>query len=252
MRERAPPPHLLVSAGGGDSDKKSGTPLFIFGSTGVRHHAHALHPAPHTRSFARDPAHDGKFSFYDPWQLELCAQQQCGCQRGMLSLAGAGFAWAPAVPLPQWVDNAEASLRALLERYNLVGLDINYEEGLTDSPEAGASFAEAMAALVGRLKAWRPQGLLISVAPYSECWAPYRALLGQAGDHIDLINWQVRVRTAAAAAAATRDRQWAARMPASSAHHLAAVRRCHLAHPPATPPPAIYPPLPRLLPAGLC
>lgn len=67
------------------------------------------------------------------------------------------------------------------------------QEGLTGSPEAGSSFAEAMAALVGRLKAWRPQGLAVSVAPYSGCWAPYRALLAAAGDHIDYVNWQARV-----------------------------------------------------------
>ena len=34
----------------------------------------------------------------------------------MLSLAGAGFAWAPALPLQQWVANADASLRALLDK----------------------------------------------------------------------------------------------------------------------------------------
>lgn len=45
----------------------------------------------------------------------------------MLSLAGAGFAWGPAVPLQQWVENAAASLEDLMTRYSLVGLDVNYE-----------------------------------------------------------------------------------------------------------------------------
>lgn len=67
-------------------------------------------------AFARDAAHDGRFAFYDEWQLEQAAAQQCGCQQGMLSLGGAGWAWAPAVPLDAWVANAADSLKAMLER----------------------------------------------------------------------------------------------------------------------------------------
>lgn len=65
----------------------------------------------------------------DPWQLETAARQLHGLQRGMLSLAGAGFAWGPApgVSLDAWVAAALDSLQALLDRYGLVGLDINYE-----------------------------------------------------------------------------------------------------------------------------
>ncbi|KAI7842444.1 hypothetical protein COHA_004083 [Chlorella ohadii] len=139
-------------------------------------------------AFARDPAHDGMFQFYDPYQLECACSQQCGSQRGMLSLAGAGFAWGPAVPLDQWVANAAASLQALMERYNLIGLDINYEEGL-DGP-AGDSFAPAMAGLIGRLKAWRPQ-LLVTIAPFDAVWGRYKKLLQLAGSSVDYTHWQV-------------------------------------------------------------
>ena len=52
----------------------------------------------------------------DPYQLEAACSQQCSSQRGMLSLAGAGFAWGLAVPLDQWVANAAASLQALLDK----------------------------------------------------------------------------------------------------------------------------------------
>lgn len=62
----------------------------------------------------------------------------------------------------------------LLRRYNLVGLDINYEEGL-DGP-AGDSFAPAMAGVIERLKAWRPQ-LLITIAPFDAVWGHYKQLL---------------------------------------------------------------------------
>lgn len=65
----------------------------------------------------------------DPWQLDTAARQLHGLQRGMLSLAGAGFAWGPApgVSPDAWVGAAVDSLAALLDRYGLVGLDINYE-----------------------------------------------------------------------------------------------------------------------------
>lgn len=56
-----------------------------------------------------------------------------------------------------------------------MGLDINYEEGL-EGPAAAASFAQAMAALISALKAWRTS-LLITIAPYYEVWQPYRQLL---------------------------------------------------------------------------
>lgn len=68
--------------------------------------------------------------------------------------------------------------RPLLCRYNLVGLDINYEEGL-DGP-AGDSFAPAMAGLIERLKAWRPR-LLVTIAPFDAVWGRYKQLL-QVGD----------------------------------------------------------------------
>ncbi|KAL4425041.1 hypothetical protein ABPG77_001819 [Micractinium sp. CCAP 211/92] len=138
-------------------------------------------------AFARDPAHDGRFEFYDPWQLETAARQLRGLQRGMLSLAGAGFAWGPAhgVSLDSWVAAALESLQSLLDRYGLVGLDINYEEGL----DAGG-FAPAMAALVAQLKAWRPT-LLVTISPFDDVWHHYRELLRLAGPSIDYINWQV-------------------------------------------------------------
>lgn len=138
-------------------------------------------------AFARDPARDGRFEFYDPWQLDTAARQLHGLQRGMLSLAGAGFAWGPApgVSPDAWVGAAVDSLAALLDRYGLVGLDINYEEGL----EAGG-FAPAMAALIAQLKAWRPS-LLVTISPYDDVWRHYRELLRLAGPSIDYINWQV-------------------------------------------------------------
>lgn len=55
-----------------------------------------------------------------------------------------------------------------------MGLDLNYEEGL-EGP-AGDSFAPAMADLIGRLKAWRPQ-LLVTIAPFDAVWGRYRQLL---------------------------------------------------------------------------
>ncbi|KAL4422304.1 hypothetical protein ABPG75_008501 [Micractinium tetrahymenae] len=138
-------------------------------------------------AFARDPDHDGRFEFYDPWQLETASRQLHGLQRGMLSLAGAGFAWGPApgVSLDTWVAAAVDSLQALLDRFSLVGLDINYEEGL----EADG-FPEAMAALIAQLRAWRPS-LLITVSPFDGIWHHYRQLLRLAGPSIDYINWQV-------------------------------------------------------------
>lgn len=55
--------------------------------------------------------------YADPWQLENACRQQCGHQRGLLSLGGAGFSWGPAVPLDQWVSAAADSLQALLDRW---------------------------------------------------------------------------------------------------------------------------------------
>jgi hypothetical protein len=123
-------------------------------------------------SFARDAAGDGRFMFYDPWQLDSAVAQQCGSQRGMLSLGGAGYVWAPAVGLDAWVAAALDSLQHMLTKYRLMGLDINVEEGL----DSAGGFPEAMAALIAHLKAWRPH-LLVTVSPYSEIWSHYRRLL---------------------------------------------------------------------------
>lgn len=123
-------------------------------------------------AFARDADRDGRFEFYDPWQLDSAVAQQCAWQRGMLSLGGAGYVWGPSVGLGAWVAAAADSLRYMLDKYRLVGLDINVEEGL----DTGGGFPEAMAALVAQLKAWRPR-LLVTVSPYGEVWSHYRRLL---------------------------------------------------------------------------
>jgi hypothetical protein len=122
--------------------------------------------------FARDASKDGKFAFYDAWQLEHAVAQQCGNQRGMLSLGGAGFSWGPAVGLDEWVSNAFHSLQLMLDRFQLIGLDINIEEGLDEA----RGFPEAMAALIAFLKAWRPS-LLITISPFDDTWRHYKPLL---------------------------------------------------------------------------
>ncbi|KAI3424732.1 hypothetical protein D9Q98_008121 [Chlorella vulgaris] len=137
-------------------------------------------------SFARDASKDGNFAFYDAWQLEHAVAQQCGNQRGMLSLGGAGFSWGPAVGLDEWVGNASHSLQLMLDRFQLIGLDINIEEGLDEA----RGFPEAMAALIAFLKAWRPS-LLITISPFDDTWRHYKPLLQLAGDSIGFINYQL-------------------------------------------------------------
>lgn len=77
--------------------------------------------------------------------------------------------------------------------YKLVGLDINYEDGLEDAA-AAASWAQGMAALVAALKAWRPS-LLVTVAPFGLVWPAYRQLLQVGvgacrGRHARLLSWR--------------------------------------------------------------
>ncbi len=74
--------------------------------------------------------------------------------------------------LDEWVSNAFHSLQLMLDRFQLIGLDINIEEGLDEA----RGFPEAMAALIAFLKAWRPS-LLITISPFDDTWQHYKPLL---------------------------------------------------------------------------
>lgn len=116
-------------------------------------------------------------------QQQQQKQGQQTLQRGdhclpLVPCRGAGDCPCPP-SMPAWLPQPMPKGIVLLVllfflRHSLVGLDINYEEGL-DGP-AGDSFAPAMAALMARLMAWRPQ-LLVSVAPFDATWAQYKQLL---------------------------------------------------------------------------
>lgn len=60
------------------------------------------------------------------------------------------------------------------------------QEGLDER----GGFAEAMAALIAQLKAWRAS-LLVTISPYCATWPHYRQLLQLAGASIDFVNWQL-------------------------------------------------------------
>uniref|UniRef100_A0A0E0EXW7 GH18 domain-containing protein n=1 Tax=Oryza meridionalis TaxID=40149 RepID=A0A0E0EXW7_9ORYZ len=62
-----------------------------------------------------------------------------------------------------WVRNAVESLSAIINNYNLDGVDIDYEHFRTDA----AMFTRCIGRLLTELKARKP-GLITSIAPYSD------------------------------------------------------------------------------------
>ncbi|XP_062206027.1 chitinase 2-like [Phragmites australis] len=86
-----------------------------------------------------------------------------------------------------WVQNAVSSLTSIIQKYNLDGIDIDYEQFQADP----ATFAECVGRLVTTLKS---NGVIkfASIAPYdnADVQRHYQALWASYGSVIDYINFQ--------------------------------------------------------------
>uniref|UniRef100_A0A0E0BAK1 GH18 domain-containing protein n=1 Tax=Oryza glumipatula TaxID=40148 RepID=A0A0E0BAK1_9ORYZ len=84
-----------------------------------------------------------------------------------------------------WVRNAVESLSAIINDYNLDGVDIDYEHFRTDA----AMFTRCIGRLLTELKARKP-GLITSIAPYSDTESYYISLWNEYKNVIDYVNYQ--------------------------------------------------------------
>ncbi|XP_020598450.1 chitinase 2-like [Phalaenopsis equestris] len=104
-----------------------------------------------------------------------------------VSLGGGSGGHRPPPSVDSWVDNAVKSLTAIIRRYNLDGIDIDYEHFKADSD----TFAECIGNLIVTLKNNRVISFA-SIAPFADedVEKHYLALWKKYGKHIDYVNFQ--------------------------------------------------------------
>jgi len=143
----------------------------------------------------RDFDHDGMFTFYDgmsltPDQVAEAKAADPDCHF-LVSLAGAGHEWKPPADVATWTENAISSLSALMDEYNLDGVDVDFEEveGGEWTPDIRAGFVEAMSGLFTALKEQRDA--IITLAPYGFTQEAYSELYNACPDCIDWSNFQL-------------------------------------------------------------
>ncbi|KAK3136953.1 hypothetical protein QOZ80_5BG0445560 [Eleusine coracana subsp. coracana] len=142
---------------------------------------------------------DGRFAvFWDKAHLTPAAvatAKQCRNVRVALSLGGdtvgpgVNATFRVLSSIDTWVGNAVASLTAIVDRYGLDGVDVDYEHfGDRETPEV---FAECIGRLVRRLKA---DGVIsfASIAPFAnpDVQAHYTELWRRYGSEFDYVNFQ--------------------------------------------------------------
>ncbi|KAB2089198.1 hypothetical protein ES319_A03G045100v1 [Gossypium barbadense] len=100
---------------------------------------------------------------------------------------GSQFAYFKPSSVRSWVSNAVTSLTSIIKKYNLDGIDIDYEHFQAD-PQ---TFAESIGLLIKALKRNKVISFA-SIAPYAdnEVQRQYLALWNKYGDIIDYVNFQ--------------------------------------------------------------
>ncbi|KAB2038560.1 hypothetical protein ERO13_D03G131500v2 [Gossypium hirsutum] len=100
---------------------------------------------------------------------------------------GSQFAYFKPSTVRSWVANAATSLTSIIKKYNLDGIDIDYEHFQAD-PQ---TFAESIGLLIKALKRNKVISFA-SIAPYAdnEVQRQYLALWNKYGDIIDYVNFQ--------------------------------------------------------------
>ncbi|GFP99559.1 chitinase 1 [Phtheirospermum japonicum] len=98
------------------------------------------------------------------------------------------FVYFAPLTVDSWLSNAVSSLTAIIKRYNLDGIDVDYEHFKTDDTE---TFAECIGKLIKTLKDKRVISFA-SIAPYDDGHVQmrYRALWRAYGGVIDYVNFQ--------------------------------------------------------------
>lgn len=97
-----------------------------------------------------------------------------------VSLGGGIFPWRPVTSDPQsWMDNAVSSITGIMQTYGLVGVDVNYEQGLDDT------FVPVMSSVIPQITPafW-------SLAPFTQTLDTYLDLYDALGDFKPSINFQ--------------------------------------------------------------
>ncbi|XP_031400860.1 chitinase 2-like [Punica granatum] len=139
---------------------------------------------------------DGKFNVF--WDTDNLSPDQVSSIKGQnsnvkvgLSLGGdsvqSGNAYFNPSSVSAWVSNAVASLTSIIQKYNLDGIDIDYEHFKAD-PD---TFANCIGQLISTLK---KNGVIqfASIAPFADddVQSHYLALWRKYGHIIDYVNFQ--------------------------------------------------------------
>ncbi|KAK9803099.1 hypothetical protein WJX73_002232 [Symbiochloris irregularis] len=113
--------------------------------------------------------------------------------RVIFSIGGDGETWQEQSDCGQWSDDALKSINSIVTQYNLDGVDLDYESGVSGS----ASFASCISQLATKFKAQTntipgpsPTEHLVTMAPFGNTNAEYADAYSKAPDSFDLINYQ--------------------------------------------------------------
>ncbi len=143
-------------------------------------------------AFARDKERDGRF--VPVWDEAITPdlihklKEDNDNRLFLVSLAGDGFPWQKPADPAAWSQNATKTLIELIDRYELDGIDLNYESGLDDS------FADLLGTVIANVKKKR-HDLVACITPFGATWKQYLAMwkkYGMADDEspLDWINYQ--------------------------------------------------------------
>ncbi len=143
-------------------------------------------------AFARDKDRDGRF--VPAWDEAITPDLIHKLKEGndkrqfLVSLAGDGFPWQKPADPAAWSQNATKTLIELIDRYELDGIDLNYESGLDDS------FADSVGTVIANVKKERDD-IVACITPFGATWDRYLAMwkkYGMAQDEstLDWINYQ--------------------------------------------------------------
>ncbi|XP_022971630.1 chitinase 1-like [Cucurbita maxima] len=148
---------------------------------------------------------NGKFSNY--WEPSLTPESVAAIKaehpnvKALASLSGWSLGdtvlrWQNPRNPNLWITNAFSTLKALIIKYHLDGIDIDYE----NFPKHGSNFAFCIGELITLLK---NQSVIsvATIAPYYSTVTPYLELFHGYGEVIDYVNYQFytdKVRTAKA------------------------------------------------------